>query len=111
MPNRTIPVSEANAMVQQYLNYMTEHGMDPKSQTHNVGFTTPNLMEWLNRVKDLTDEFRICLGVYPSGHPSAGRLTTIIWPYKNGEPARKPTQGKDGDDTFEDPYNEGGLHP
>jgi hypothetical protein len=111
MPNQTIPVKDANAMVEQYLIYMTNHGIDPLKQTHNVGFTTPNLIEWLNRVKDLTDEFRICLGVYPAGHLNAGRLTTIIWPYKDGKPARKPIQGKDGDDTFEDPYNEGELRP
>ena len=64
----------------------------------------------MNRVKDTTDEFRVCLGMYPDGE-QAGRLTAIIWPYKNGQPAKKPTAGKGGDDDFEDPFNEGSLTP
>jgi len=109
MPH-TIPVSQANAMVNQYLIYMKEHGVDTKTQTHNIAFSSPELLEWMNRVKTTTDEFRVCLGVYPSGQ-NAGRLTAIIWPYKDGKPAKKPTAGKGGDDDDEDPYNEGGLTP
>lgn len=113
MANRPIPVSTANAMIDSYLTYMADHGVDMKIQTHNVGFTSSQLLEWMLRVKDSTgsDEFRICLGVYPQGHQYAGKLTTIVWPYKDGKPAKKPIQGKDGDDTFEDPYNEGELRP
>ena len=111
MPNRPIPVSEANVMIESYLSYMTVHGVDTKFQTHNIGFSSNELLVWMTKLKDRTDEFRICLGVYPQGHQHAGKLTTIIWPYKDGRPVKKPTEGKDGDDTFEDPFNEGELRP
>jgi hypothetical protein len=98
-------------MVKQYLNFQVQHGIDPKTQTQNVGFTTTELMDWMQKVRGITDEFRICFGVYPAGHPNAGRVTAIVWPYKDGKPALKPTVGKGGDDTLEDPYNEGSLTP
>lgn len=111
MPNRTIPVSDANAMIAQYLAYMTDHKVNMNTQTHSASFTTPELLRWMNEVKDYTDEFRICLGVYPGGEKT-GRMTTIIWPYKDGQPATHPDEGKDGGGKSQfDPYNEGGLTP
>lgn len=112
MPNRVIPVSQADAMVDEYLKFMKKHGMDTQKQTHNIAFSTRELLDWMQKVKDTTDEFRVVLGVYPPEHANAGRLTAIVWPYKNGKPALKPVVGKDGDDDEEeDPYNEGSLTP
>lgn len=110
MANRTIPVKEANAMIEQYLGYMTEHKVNMQTQTHSAGFDKPGLLAYIDSVKEYADEFRICLGVYPSGD-KAGRLTTIIWPYKDGRPAKRPDPGKDGGSTDFDPYNDGSLTP
>ncbi len=62
-----------------------------------VSFTGNELMDWLNQTMPYADELRVCFGTYPAGDPNAGRVTVILWPYKNGEPANKPvTEGKDG---------------
>lgn len=112
MPNQPIPVAQANAMVSTYVSYMERHGINMGQQTLNVSFTTPELLAWLNQVKDFTDEFRVCVGVYPDGESKAGRLTAIIWPYKGGKPATQPDQGKSGGgSSFIPPFNEGGLQP
>jgi hypothetical protein len=110
MANRTIPVSEANAMIMEYLGYMTEHKVNMQSQTQSAAFTTTGLLDYINTVKDYTDEFRIFFGVYPAGE-KIGRMTAIIWPYKGGKPAERPDLGKDGGSTQFDPYNDGGLSP
>jgi hypothetical protein len=113
MPNQPIPVSTANAMVANYVAYMERHGVNMGQQTLNVSFDTTTLMAWLDQVKVFTDEFRICVGVYPDGESKAGRLTAIIWPYKDGKPATQPTEeGKSGGgSSFIKPFNEGGLSP
>ena len=100
-------------MVATYVNYMEQHGINMTQQTMNVSFNTTTLMAWLDQVKGYTDEFRICVGVYPDGESKAGRLTAIIWPYKDGKPATQPTTlGKDGGgSSFIKPFNEGGLQP
>jgi hypothetical protein len=69
-------------------------------------------MTWLNGVTPHTDELRIFNGLYSSGQ-QANRTTVIIWPYKNGEPARWPSEGvtENGGDGYIDPYNDGGLDP
>ena len=111
MANRTIPVSEANAMIMQYLGYMTEHKINMQSQTQSAAFTAAGLIDYINTVKDYTDEFRIFFGVYPAGEKS-GRITTIIWPYKGGKPAQRPDPGKGGGGSTDfDPYNDGSLNP
>lgn len=130
MPNQPIPVSQALGMTKTYTTYMQTLGVDMQKQTHAVGFTLPELITWLNKMTELADEIRICMGDYPAGHPQAGRTTVILWPYKNGQPATYPSEGvllksklskaKDGDEDCEDedgggkgvdPYNEGQLYP
>jgi len=107
MPNQSIPVETANGMIQEYLTYMQEHEIDMEHQTHSVSFDFTILQEWLKDVSDYTDELRICMGVYPSGE-NAGRITTILWPYKDGQPATRPGEG--GDVEIE-PFNEGNGLP
>jgi hypothetical protein len=111
MAGKPIPVSTANDMIRTYLDYMTKLGVDMSKQTHSVAFTSAELLDWLNQVSPYADEFRICMGAYQQ-EPN-DRITTIIWPYKNGQPARKPlSQGKDGEgDELVDPFNDGSLEP
>jgi hypothetical protein len=112
MANQPIPITEANDMIQQYLTYMTSLKVDMGKQTHSVSFTSADLLKWVDEVKIYTDEFRICLGVYPAGGISPGRITAIVWPYKNGKPATKPDAGKSGGgSTGIKPYNQGGGNP
>lgn len=112
MPNRPIPVSKANEMINEYITYMQQHGVDMQKQTHSVSFAGKELMEWLNGVMPYADEIRIFMGDYPKDDPNAGRTTVILWPYKDGKPAKKPDiQGKDGGDTDVEPYNDGQLMP
>ena len=99
-------------MISGYIAYMTKLGVDMQKQTQSVSFTSPEMLRWMNEVFKYTDEFRICLGVYPDTHPQAGWITTIIWPYKEGKPATEPeTPGKDGGTVPIKPYNEGQHNP
>jgi len=112
MENRPIPVSEANLMIQEFIRYMPAHDMDPFKQTQSVSFTGKELMSWLTQTMPYADELRVCLGVYPPGNPNAGRITVILWPYKDGEQASQTlTEGKDGGPDKIPPYNQGSLHP
>lgn len=113
MTNGPIPVKQANAMVSEYIAYMTKLGVDMNNQTQSVGFTSPELVKWMSDTLPLADEFRIFFGVYPPGHEQAGRLTSIIWPYKNGNPSVEPlVSGSLGDDgTPVKPYNDGSGAP
>jgi hypothetical protein len=112
MANRPIPISEANDMIQYYLGYMSEHHVDMNKQTHSVSFTAPELMQWLNEVMPYADELRVCEGVYLPGHEHAGRITVILWPYKNGKPATRPDgDGKSGGNNGINPYNHGQGNP
>jgi hypothetical protein len=110
MENRPIPVSEANAMIEEYNKYEQQHGINPTTQTQSVSFTGPELMKWLTDTMPYADELRICFGTYVSGNPNAGRVTAILWPYKDGQPASYPIEGKDDGDKIP-PYNQGGLNP
>ncbi len=110
MANKPIPVTEAEVMKQQYLDYMTKLGVDMKQQTHSVSFNSKILQAWMQQVDTVTDEFRIFLGVYPPASPNAGRISTIIWPYKNGQPATRGGTAL-GDDGWEDPFNDGEGRP
>lgn len=114
MANQPIPVSLANDMIQNYQDYIAKLGIT--GQTESVAFNSTALLNWMNSVKAHTDEFRIFLGVYPVGATNEGRLTTIIWPYKEGEPATGTVTGDKDDsnkssDNLIDPFNEGGLSP
>jgi hypothetical protein len=112
MANRPIPISEANDMIQQYLTYMTDHKIDMKKQTQSVSFVSQDLLSWMDGIKKYTDEFRICLGVYPAGNANAGRITVIVWPYWEGKPAKQPDAGKSGggNDGIK-PFNQGQGNP
>ncbi len=112
MANQPIPVSTANAMISDYISYMTKLGVDMNHQTQSVSFDGTILMNWLGSVMPYADELRVCMGLYPAGNSQAGRTTVILWPYKNGLPATWPATGKDGggDQTI-NPYNEGQGHP
>ena len=131
MANQPIPVSVANQLIQNYDDYLVSR--NEKGQTESISFDAAALMNWMESVRDHTDEFRIFLGVYDNVESKAGRITAIIWPYKDGEPAVKPEEagrsggtgegeggGNEGGGTggtgggggtFEDPFNEGHLRP
>ncbi|HEX2627959.1 MAG TPA: hypothetical protein VHM26_03080 [Chitinophagaceae bacterium] len=113
MPNRPISTELANEMIKNYLSYMTDHGINMEDQTHCVEFSSNALLGWMGSVSAETDQFRLCFGRYPDSHPYAGRLTVIVWPYKNGQPAIVPPWGLPGGDPCEevDPFNEGTLNP
>ena len=112
MANHPIPVEQANEMIAQYLDYMTNLGVDMQKQTQSISFTSKELLQWLSESMPFADELRVCLGVYPEGAENPGRITSILWPYKNGRPATKPKiEGKDGDDDEIPPYNGGSLNP
>ncbi|MDP4262148.1 MAG: hypothetical protein Q8941_06420 [Bacteroidota bacterium] len=118
MANQPIPVSTANAMISDYIAYMTKLGVDMNNQTQNVAFDGTILMNWLGTVMPYADELRVCMGQYPSGNAQAGRTTVILWPYKNGQPATMPSPpigGSGGmtpaDDQTIDPFNDGHSHP
>lgn len=109
---KPIPASTANDMIKAYFDYMTKLGVDMKKQTQSVTFTGSTVMTWLTEVMPRADELRVFMGVYPEGHDQAGRTTVILWPYKDGQPATKPIEGKGGDDGEDfDPYNDGQGNP
>lgn len=115
MKNHPIPVSEANAMIEEYLKYLKDNGIDPGKQTQSISFTGTELMTWLETNMKDPDELRVCLGVYPPGHENAGRITAILWPYKDGKPATTKALAEGKDDPPPppptEPYNAGGLNP
>ncbi len=113
MANRPIPVAQADDMIREYMKYLTQHSIDPAKQTQSISFGSYELMGWLTSVMPYADELRICEGVYPSDHLKAGRITVILWPYKDGKPAVRPdTEGKDGGGTSKiPPFNEGQGNP
>lgn len=113
MSNRPIPVSTANIMIQEYINFLKEQGIDPDKQSQSVSFDGTELMAWLNNVMPLADELKICLGVYPKLDANAGRITVILWPYNAGLPALQlVSEGKDGNPPEPiPPYNAGTLNP
>ena len=115
MENGPIPVDVANAMIQEYLLYMQSKGIDMDKQTHSVSFTRDRLMDWLSKTMPDADELRVCLGAYGKDDENAGRITVILWPYKDGQPTTQPlSEGKDApppSDPPTPPYNNGGLNP
>ena len=110
MANQPISVATANAMIQENITYMSGLGVNMSNQTQSVSFDGIILQQWLANVMPFADELRICIGVYPKGDPNAGRVTTILWPYKNGQPATEPSAAG-GADVMIDPYNEGQGEP
>ena len=115
MPNKPIPVKDATAMMKAYVSYMTGLGVDMTQQTQTVSFGSQDLSKYISDTLPYADEFRICFGQYLPGQENAGRLTTIIWPYKDGKPAVYPSIG-DGEGLGDPggpvyPYNEGNGRP
>ena len=114
MAGKPIPISTANAMVNKYIDHVKNLGVEPNKKTQYVSFTLPEIMDWLNQVTPFTDELRICLGVHTQEASDPGRVTVIVWPYKNGEPATSPlSEGKDGGGGGGgiNPYNDGNSGP
>jgi hypothetical protein len=119
MPNHPIPVDKADEMKREYISYMTGLGVDMTHQTHSVSFGIDSILAWMTGKLPVADEFRIFFGRYPSDHVHAGRLTCIVWPYKDGKPSCCPVhmgKGGDPDDCDdegeeEEPFNDGGLNP
>lgn len=112
MENGPISVELADSMILEYIKYMQDEGIDMGKQTHSVSFTGKELMSWLSNVMPYADELRVCLGAYGKIESNAGRMTVILWPYKDGQPASQPlSAGKDGDSGKIPPYNQGGLNP
>lgn len=110
-------------MIRNYQDYLV--ALNQGDQTESVSFNSTALLSWMDSVKDFADEFRVFLGVYGNG-AKKGRVTTIIWPYKNGEPAETlspTTAARGGGDDGEGgpdpdpggfqipPLNEGDLRP
>lgn len=87
MPDQPIPVSTADAMIAEYISYMTGLGVNMNNQTQSTSFGGTVLSNWLATVMPYTDELRIFNGRYPAGDPNAGRTTVILWPYYHGAPA------------------------
>lgn len=123
MANRPIPVKVANEMIAEYQAFMKIAGF--QNETQYISFASPELLKWLDAVRESMDELRICLGVYPPDHEKAGRLTSILWPYKDGKPAKRSlpanTRKKKDDEGNEDgdgdddgdggPYPTGEIEP
>ncbi|NOT51919.1 MAG: hypothetical protein HOP10_11665 [Chitinophagaceae bacterium] len=107
MANQPIPVNKATLMMQDYVSYMTGLGVNMNQQTQTISFNADDLRQWIDGVMPFTDEFRLCLGVYPPADANAGRITVAIWPYKNGQPATDTA----GRGTEIEPFNEGQGHP
>ena len=115
MENHPIPVGDANIMIEEYIKNSKELEVNPTKKTYSVSFTAPDLMKWLSQTMPLADELRVCLAMYPKDHVHAGRVTVILWPYKDGAPATHTTllDGKDAPPPPPEipPYNAGGLNP
>lgn len=108
---KPIPAGTADVMIKDYFDYMTKHGVDMTKQTQSVTFTGSTVMEWLVEVMPRADELRVFMGFYPEGHAQAGRTTVILWPYKDGNPATNPIEGKGGGGNDIDPFNDGAGNP
>jgi len=114
MAGKRILITTANEMTRLYASHVGNLPVPPGKKTQYVSFTFPDLMEYLNEVAPFTDELRIFLGVHPDNASEPGRVTTIIWPYKDGEPAARPmAEGKDGGGGGQGlpPYDEGNNNP
>lgn len=115
MKNGPISVELANRMISEHITYMKTRGIDMSKQTQSVSFTSKELMNWLRDVMPAADELRVFLGAYGKEDSNAGRVTVILWPYKNGQPTTQPvvSEGKDAPPPPPPtpPYNQGGLNP
>lgn len=107
-----IPVATADLMIKEYEG-ITASDLELAKKTLTVSFTGKELMGWLNEKMAVADELKIFFGKYPKDDPQAGRVTVILWPYKNGSPLTEGyIEGKDGPPPPpSDPYNQGSLTP
>src|SRR6185436_415438 len=104
MAGKAISVADANLMINEYASFMHGLGVNMATQTQDVAFTGSALSTWLGNVMPFADELRVFMGVYPLGNPRAGRTSVILWPYKNGAPAR---DGSFGGGNVIEPFNDG----
>lgn len=115
MPGKPISKTAADAMIKDYIGYMTGLGVDMNKQTQYVSFTPATLLGWLNQKLPDADELRVFMGLYPPGHPQAGKTTVIFWPYKEGQPVSEGIGAKSADGPLApDPdvaFNDGNSGP
>lgn len=106
-----IPVAEAEIMIKEYEG-ASATDLELTKKTLTVSFSGKELMDWLNEKMAIADELKIFFGKYPKGNPEAGRVTVILWPYKDGAPLTQGyAEGKDGPPPPSDPYNNGQSGP
>lgn len=114
---KKIDIRLANQCINAYESTMKKFGVDTPSKgfTKSVGFNKKELLDWVQKLGDDTQEIKIYFGVYPSHSAAAdqlrkeestGRFTTILWPCNSeGEPA------EDEEGNEELPVNVGELKP
>lgn len=118
---RKITPAFANACKAEYAAFMKNLGINVnKNQTNTITFNTAELQAYLqdNNVFENSDEIKVFLGVYPEDSPGVypstqpGKITAIIWPHKNGQPATFLKEGNNGASGAPiDPFNVGELSP
>jgi len=114
MAGRPISITQAHEMTRLYVDHVRNLPVHPVKKTQYVSFTLSDLMNYLRQAEKNADEIRIYLGVHSESSQNPGRLTTILWPYKDGEPAAGAyVEGKDGGGGGEGfpPYDEGSGNP
>jgi hypothetical protein len=113
----TINSDTAKMIMKAYEVYMDSLGVDTSNNnlTRAVSFNSKNLKKWIKKydIFNKSDELRIFFGRYPDlpvFGANRNRLTLILWPYKNGFPAKRGGVRSDKDDEL-DPFNLGNLKP
>jgi hypothetical protein len=99
-------------MIKEYED-STESVTELAKKTLTVSFTGAELMGWLTEKMAQADELKIFFGKYPKENPQGGKVTVILWPYKDGHPLTEGyIEGKDGTPPPPTPpYNNGTLTP
>ncbi|HEY6505241.1 MAG TPA: hypothetical protein VIZ28_14800 [Chitinophagaceae bacterium] len=104
MAGQQIPVNSADDMKAEYINFMTNLGVNMNEQTQSVSFTGSTVMDYLNETMRVADELRVFMGF----DPQTGRSSVILWPYQNGQPA---TSGDGGEGEMIEPFDAGTGNP
>jgi hypothetical protein len=99
-----IPVPEALVKVLKFGRFKSDH--DLENQTMCIGFNAINLLKWLENHLDQMDELKIFLSL-----DEAEKITVVLWPYKEKQPAVVSPNTEDDDEVALDPYNIGNRQP
>src|SRR5262245_54238500 len=109
---KVIPVKQADDMILFYQKHCKDQNLPKEKSTEYVSYALPEFQAWLTAVTPYSDEVRVCLGVYPPGHPEEGRLTVLFRSYSAGKPSAEPREeGKGGTGGGFSPYDEGNSGP